>query len=307
LPGADETHRVTGRRLQICAALLAAGLVSGAGVAAPPLRHADGASTPVRAPVRAPASSFPALQGPLNVTADEITVDNTGAQLTARGHVRLTYAEGVATANMLRLRRLERTAEFSGNVVLTDPKGKAAGDNITVLFTAANQISKMTMAGNASAETKDYALQGDNVVADRAGGRLVADGHITLFTAPDLIVNGDHALYDQANHYGLISGHVAASNRLGRMAGDWLEFFQQKDQAVVHGPVTTEVYGATITGGLAQLDFSASTAVFSEHVQVVRRQGTLIADRVTIFYKTRQLIAQGNTHAHFTELESDNP
>jgi lipopolysaccharide assembly outer membrane protein LptD (OstA) len=296
------------RGLGIGAALLAASLLPGITASGVPgLLRADAAPTPARAPVRGAAPFFPALQGPLNVTADEITVDNTGAQLTARGHVRLTYAEGVATANLLHLRRPERTAEFSGNAVITDPKGKAAGDDITVAFTAANQISKITMAGNASAETKDYALQGDHIVADRAAGRLVADGHVTMFTAPDLIVNGDHAVYQQAAHYGVVSGHLVASNRLGRMLGDWVEFFQQRNEAIVHGPVTTEVYGATITGGLAQIDFATSTAVFSDHVQVTRRQGTLTADRVTINYKTRLLVAEGTTHAHFTDLEGDTP
>ncbi len=255
----------------------------------------------------APALPFPALQGPLNVTADEVTVDNTGAGLTARGHVRLTYAAGVATANVMRLRRADRTAQFTGNVTLTDPQGKATGDDITVTFTAGNQISRITMAGSASAETKDYALQADHIAADRAVGRLVADGHVTMFTAPDLIINGDRAVYNQGAHYGVVSGHVVASNRAGRILGQWIEFFQQKEQATVHGPVTAEVYGATITGSVAHVDFAKSSAVFTGHVLVTRRQGTLNAERVTILYNARRLIAEGATHAHFTDLESDTP
>lgn len=311
------------RRLGRCVTVLAAATLAGTtgfGIAAlvrtdaaqgKGARQADGAPAAAQrqedvVALNAP-SSFPALQGPINVTADEIVVDNTGTQLTARGHVRLTYETGVATANMLNLRRRERTAEFSGNAVISDPRGKATGDHIIVAFTASNQVGRITMDGGASAETKDYALQGDHIVADRAAGRLVADGHITLFTAPDLIVNGDRAIYEQAAHYGAVSGHVVASNRLGRILGDWVEFFQQKEQATIHGPVTAEVYGATITGGLAQIDFPKSTAVFSDHVQVTRRQGTLTADRVTIQYKTRRLIAEGTTHVHFIELEGDNP
>jgi lipopolysaccharide assembly outer membrane protein LptD (OstA) len=255
----------------------------------------------------AASGSLPALQGPLNVTADEIVVDNTGAGLTARGHVRLTYEKGVATANVMHLRRGDRTAEFIGNVVLTDPHGKAKGDDVTVTFTAGNQVGRIVMAGNASAETKDYSLQADHVTADRSAGRLVAEEHITMFMAPDLIVNGDRAVYNQAERYGVVSGHVAASNRAGRMTGDWVEFYQQKEQAVVHGPVTAEVYGATITSNLARMDFRQSTAVFTGHVLVTRRQGTLTADRVTIFYKTRRLVAEGATHAHLTGLESGNP
>lgn len=269
------------------------------GMALPLARTAKAASAPVS------GSPFPALQGPLNVTADEMVVDNTGAGLTARGHVRLTYAAGVATANVMRLRRTERTAELTGSVVLTDPQGKATGDDITVTFTTGNQIRRITMAGNASAETKNYALQADHITADRAAGQLVADGHVTLFTAPDLIVNGDRAVYNQEAHYGVVSGHVAASNRAGRILGEWVEFFQRKEQAIVHGPVQADVYGATITGKIAHVDFAKSSAVFTGNVLVKRRQGTLNADRVTILYNARRLIAEGGTRAHFTEFESD--
>jgi len=286
------------------AAILAAAFaLSLGGWGSPAHRPAEAASVPAPAS----ASPFPALQGPLNITADEVVVDNTGTGLIARGHVRLTYKAGVATANLLHLRRAERTVELSGNVTLADPQGKAAGDDITVTFTAANQVSRIVMAGNASAETKDYALQADHILADRAAGRLVADRHVTTFMAPDLILNGDRAVFNQGAHYGVISGHVAASNRAGRILGEWIEFFQQKQQATVHGPVTAEVYGATITSSIAHVDFVKSSAVFTGHTVVTRRQGTLNADRVTIFYNTRRLIAEGATHAHFTDLESDNP
>jgi lipopolysaccharide assembly outer membrane protein LptD (OstA) len=295
-----------------CAGLAIVALASlavAAGSAAVPMTpHAEAAAA-VPPPVPrgasgrgAGVSGFPQLQGPLNVTADEVVVGNKGAGLVARGHVRLTYQDGVATADQLRLRRDDRTAELSGNVAISDPKGKASGNDVLVTFTAANQIGRITMAGNAGVENKDYALQADHITADRAVGRLVADGHVTMFTAPDLIVNGDRAVYNQGARYGVISGHVAASNRLGRILGDWMEFFQQKQQAIVHGPVTAEVYGAT-----AHIDFVKSSAVFTGKVIVTRRQGTLTADKVTILYKTRQLIAEGTTHAHFTDLESANP
>ena len=280
------------------AAGAAAIVLSLGGLTAAPVWRAQAASAPARA-------SFPELQGPLTVTADEVVVANTGAGLTARGHVRLTYQAGVATADVLRLRQTDRTAELSGHVVLTDPQGKAGGDDITVTFTPANQVSRILMTGNASAETKDYAIQADRIAADRGAGRLQADRHVTMFMAPDLIVNGDRLVYNQGARYGVIRGHVVASNRAGRILGDWAEFFQKQEQATVHGPVTAEVYGATITSNIAHVDFAKSVAVFTGHAFVTRRQGNLTADRVTIYYNTRRLIAEGGTHAHFTDLESD--
>lgn len=280
------------------AAGAAAMVLSVGGFGAALVWRAQGASAP------ASALPFLELQGPLNVTADEVVIENTGTGLTARGHVRLTYKAGVATANVLRLRRADRTAELMGNVTFTDPQGKAAGDDITVTFTPANQVSTIVMAGNASAETKDYAIQADRIAADRGAGRLAADRHVTLFMAPDLIVNGDRLVYNQGAHYGIISGHVVASNRAGRVLGDWVEFYQKQEQATIHGPVTAEVYGATITSQIAHVDFAKSVAVFTGHTFVTRRQGTLTADRVTLYYNTRRLIAEGGTHAHFTDLET---
>lgn len=285
-----------GRRI---AAGAAAMVLSVGGFCAVPVWRVQAASAPPS------ALPFPELQGPLNVTADEVVIENTGTGLTARGHVRLTYKTGVATANVLRLRRANRTAELMGNVTFVDPQGKAAGDDITVTFTPANQVSTIVMAGNASAETKDYAIQADRIAADRGTGRLVADRHVTLFMAPDLIVNGDRLAYNQGAHYGIISGHVVASNRAGRVLGDWVEFYQKQEQATIHGPVTAEVYGATITSKIAHVDFAKSVAVFTGHTFVTRRQGTLTADRVTLYYSTRRLIAEGGTHAHFTDLETN--
>lgn len=249
--------------------------------------------------------SFPVLQAPLNVTADEVTVDNTGTGLVARGHVRMTYQAGVATADAMRLVKADRVTQFTGHVIVTDPHGRATGDDVTVTFTPDNQVSRIVMAGNAAAESRDYSLQADHILADRAAHRLAADGHVTAFSAPDLIINGDRATYNQDARYGVVSGHAVVSNRGGRMLGDWVELFQDKQQAAVHGPVAAEVYGATITGQAATIDFVKASAVFAGHVTVTRRQGTLSADRVTIFYNDRRLVAEGTTHARFTDLDSD--
>jgi len=62
------------------------------------------------------------LDKPLNLTADEVTVDDTGTGLVARGHVVVTYGPDRATADLLRLNRAARTAELTGRVQITDPK-----------------------------------------------------------------------------------------------------------------------------------------------------------------------------------------
>jgi lipopolysaccharide export system protein LptA len=255
----------------------------------------------VAAAPQAPAGSLHPAK-PLNIAADEVVVDNAGGGLTARGHVRLTYGAQVATADLLRLNRAARTAELSGHAVVTDPGGRVSGDAVTLYLTPANQVGRIVVTGHAAAETRDYALSADRIVADRRAGRLLAEGHVNAFAAPDLLVTGDRAMYDPARQYAVLSGHPVAENKAGRVQGDRIEMFRAQHRAVVHGPVEAEVYGATITADQATVDFTASTAAFAGHVTMARRQGTLWADLVTIFYDARRLVAQGATRVHLNDL-----
>jgi lipopolysaccharide assembly outer membrane protein LptD (OstA) len=253
----------------------------------------------------APSSGLPVLEKPLNIVADEITVDSVGAGLVARGHVQLASGGQRVTADLMRLNRAARTAELSGHVTVTDPRGRASGDALTLYMTPDNQVAKVVLTGGAAAESREYSLSADRIVADRVAGSLLAQGHVNAFSAPDLIITGERATYDQHAQYGVISGHPAVSNKAGRLRGDRIELFRAGKRAVVHGPVETEVYGATITGANAVMDFAKSSGVFSGDVVVARRQGTLWADRVTVYYQTRRILAEGKTRAMFTDVGED--
>ncbi len=245
------------------------------------------------------------LDKPLNLTADEVTVDNTGTGLVARGHVVVTYGPDRATADLLRLNRAARTAELTGHARITDPKARASGNTVFLYLTAGNQVTRVVTTGSASFESPEYSLAADRIDADRTTDRLAADGHVNAFAAPDMIVTGERATYDQRRKYGVVTGHPSASNKAGRLRGNWFELFRGANLAVVHGPVEAEVYGATITGAGATIDFTKSAAVFTGRVVVERRQGTLWADRVTIYYDTRRIMAEGETHAKFNDLGED--
>jgi lipopolysaccharide assembly outer membrane protein LptD (OstA) len=276
------------------AALLAFGLVLGAAVPSGVAAAAGGAPAP--------------LSYPLHLTADEVTVDNTGSALVATGHVRVTYGADVATADSLRLTREAHTAALSGHVTVVGPEGQATADHVTLDLSADNQVTQVTLAGAAGVQTPQYALSADSIVADRPAGRLIADGHVTAFSAPDLIINGGRLVYNQHEEYGVITGQPVIANKAGRMQGDWIELFRKDNRAIVHGPVRADVYGATVTSDNANVNFGTSVAVLTGRVVMVRTQGTLWADQVTIFYETRQMIAVGTTRVHFNNLsDAANP
>lgn len=256
-------------------------------------------AVPARPAALPPGGAF---ERPLNMAADDVTVDNTGTGLIARGHVRVTYGADVATADLLHLTKASRTAELSGHVLISDPQGKASGETVVLYVTPDNRIARVVMRGNAAVEGREYALSADVIDADRTGGRVVAEGHVNAFSAPDLIATGGRMTYDQRTQHAVLSGHPVISNKVGRIEGGWMELFRAERRGVIHGPVAADVYGATITGAGAAVDFKTSVAVFTGHVVMTRRQGTLWADRVTVYYNARRIRAGGTTRAHFNDL-----
>jgi len=271
------------------AAILTAALATGSLLSAPGTATPAGAGTGL-------------IATPGSLAADDVTVDNTGVILVARGHVGLTYGAVRATADLLRLNRPARVAALSGHVKVTDPQGTVSAEMVTLWLTSDEQVSRVVAAGHAGVETSEYALSADQIVADRRSDRVEAQGHVSMFSAPDLIVAGGRASYDRRTQHAVVSGHAVVENKAGRVTGDWMELFRAQNRAIVHGPVGAEVYGATITAADATVDLRQATAVFTGHVVITRRQGTLQADRVTVLYETQRIIAVGATHATFTEL-----
>ena len=243
----------------------------------------------------------------LNIAADELTTDTAGATVLARGHVQVTYGGAQAKSDVFRLNRPARAAELTGHVVVTNQRGRASGDAATLLLGPDDQIVSFVVTGHAGFESPKYALIADQITADQRSGRLVAAGHLTAFSAPDLIITGERGAYDQRAQYGVVTGHAAASSKEGRLQGEWIELFRAAGRAVVHGPVEADFYGATVTGDQATIDFRTSAAVFVGRVVVTRRQGTMWADRATVFYGDRRIIAEGATRATLADLGEGAP
>ena len=287
-----------------------------------------------------PAAGAVTITKPASLSADEVTVDNNGSRLVATGNVVAVYGTLRATGDLLRLDRPTGIATLAGHASVTEPRGRAtadairltvvgeqrvtqvdltghvsvadargraAADAVTLTVGSGQQLSRVQMTGHASVETRDYALLANQIIGDRDADLLTADGNVTLYSAPDLIVSGAHATYDHRADHAVVTGEperpALVQNRYGRILGASMELFRRAGRAVVHGPVDAEVYDATLTGAEAVVDLKAQAAVVTGHVMVSRQQGTLLADRVTILYQARRLIAEGETHMTINELE----
>ncbi len=264
-----------------------------------------GVQVPPAVPPPAEAAASPPT--PVNLSADDISVDNQGATLVAKGHVAAAYGTLHVTSDALLVNRATGTATFSGRVTITDPKGRAAAQEAQLTVTGGDRVTLAVLRGHASVETPSYALLADRIVADRQRDRLEAAGNVTLFSQPDLIVTGTHLVYEEGAQHAVVSGTAATrasvQNRDGRIRGSWIEVFRKAGQATVHGPIDAEVYDASLTGADATIDLNRGTAVITGNVKVVRRQGTLLADRLTVFYRAGRFVAEGATHMTLAGLE----
>lgn len=290
---------VASMRARTAALVVVAGLGWGIGFAGP-------------SAIPSPADAGPALSGPVTLNADSITVDNRGTTLVARGHVAVTYGALRVTSDALRINRPTGAATFKGRVAVTDPKGRASAQEVTLTMTGGDRVTLVVLSGRASVETPSYALLADLIAADRQHDRLEASGNVTLFSQPDLIVTGTRLSYDEGTRYAVIRGDAATratiQNRDGRIRGRWMEVFRKTGQAIIHGPIDAEIYDATLTGSDATIDLDRGIAVVMGRVAVLRRQGTLLADRVTVYYRARRFVAEGTTHLTLRDLdESSSP
>lgn len=259
-----------------------------------------------------PGNSGAAPTAPLNLHADDIQVDNRGTTLLAAGHVAVAYGALHVASDALRIDRPTGTATFTGHVIVKDEKGRASAHVAALSVVRESRVTQVMLTGRASVETPSYALLADRIVADRQRNRLTAAGHVTVFSQPDLIASGALLTYDEASQRGEVRGdgtiRATIQNRDGRIQGTWIELSRKTGQATVHGPVAAEIYDATLTGADAAIDLDRGIAVITGHVTISRRRGTLLADRLTVHYRTRRFIAEGATHMTFRDLdESTSP
>jgi lipopolysaccharide export system protein LptA len=244
---------------------------------------------------------------PVNLAADNVSLASDGTTLVATGHVTVSYGSLRVTSDALRIRRPAGTATFTGHVLIRDGQGRASAQVATLVVANESRVARAVLSGHASFETGAYAVLADRIVTDRQLHRLTAAGRVTVFSQPDLIVTGALVTYDEGPQRVVVRGEGRAratiQNRDGRIRGAWIEFSRARGVARVHGPVEAEIYDATLTGMDATIDLDRGTAVITGDVILSRRVGTLRADRLTVYYRVKRLVAEGTTHMALSDLE----
>lgn len=257
---------------------------------------------------RASAAAGPVAPGKsISLAADNVSVTSDGTTLVATGHVTVSYGSLRVTSDALRIHRPAGTATFTGHVSVTDERARASAQVATLVVADETRVTRAELTGHASFETRSYAVLADRIVTDRQLNRLTAAGSVTVFSQPDLIVTGALVTYEEGPQRVVVRGEgtVRASiqNRDGRIRGTSIEVSRASGMARVHGPIEAEIYDATVTGRDATIDLDRGTAVITGDAIILRRGGTLRADRLTVYYRAKRLVAEGTTHMALSDLE----
>lgn len=227
------------------------------------------------------------------LVGDDVVEQGGGRYLSARGHVRLISGQDRGTADMVRLDRLARQFTLEGHARVTTPHLRASADGILLFLSPADEVVRTILRGHAVVYSRDSILTAGQVDADRASGRAVATGHVVGRWDERLVATSDRATFDLRTGDAVLEGAPRVTGKMGWLQGRVIRFDRRRGLVHVAGPVTAEVDGAAIRGRTAEVNLRAESATFQGDVTVVRRQGTLWADRATVYYGRDRIVAEG--------------
>jgi len=236
-------------------------------------------------------TQVPAPGAGLEISATRVEGDGNTGVLLARGNVRisdgLTVLVGAQLVADLRARRAVLTG---GRVRSRD--GLLEASRIELTFTAF-RITRILARQNASIQMRAGVLFAQTVEVRPQEGRLEAFGNVRVFTPPDVVAFGSRLTYDRATGRLLLEGPVRVQTGQGAVQGGLLEAVEGNQEITVRGGVRIDYLDLRGRANTAQVFARAQKAILVGGVFVQRGREALWADRVTIFYSTRRVVAEG--------------
>jgi lipopolysaccharide export system protein LptA len=233
----------------------------------------------------------PAVGAGVEISATRVEGDGNTGVLVARGNVRisdgLTFLVGAQLVADLRARRAVLTG---GRVHSRD--GLLEASRIELTFTAF-RITRILARQNASLQARGAVLFAQMVEVRPQEGRLAASGDVRVFTPPDVVAFGSRLTYDRATGRLLLEGPVRVQTGQGAVRGTSLEALEGLEEITVRGGVRIDYLDVRGRAETARVLARAQKAVLVGDVFVQRDREALWADRVTIFYSTRRVVAEG--------------
>lgn len=247
-----------------------------------------------------PASAAPVS---LEIKADILKADTVRGVIEARGRVRISDGRSLVRAGIAVYSIKQRKISLSGGVTMTTPEGDLQARAAVAYVSRGRTLESIEATGNVEVESQRRVLNADTVVFTPASQAMTARGNVRIFVPPDLIATGQE-LVVRRNTVSVLTGRARVQNRDGFVQGDRLEVDDRADAASLRGNVVGEFRDIRITSETASLIGKEKKVVFRDRVKIVQPGQTMTSDRVTIFYETRRMIAEGATTIH---IEDEGP
>jgi lipopolysaccharide assembly outer membrane protein LptD (OstA) len=239
----------------------------------------------------APAFAAPTT---LEIKADVLTADTVRQIVQASGHVRISDGRAVVRAGMATYRVRERKISLSGGVHFVTPEGNLTARQAVAYLSRSRTLESVEANGNVEVEAQRRVLSADHVVYTPAGRSLFARGNVRIFDPPDLIATG-RELFAKQGSVIVMTGRPRLQNRDGYLQGERLEVDEKAEAAYLRTNVLGEFRDIRITSDAATLFAKEKKIVFRDRVRITQPARTMTADRVTLFYESRRMIAEGAT------------
>lgn len=236
----------------------------------------------------------------IELRASEVTTRDGGQTIEARGNVRITDGRTVIQAGRAVYVVRERRITLSGGVKITAPDGDLEAAQAVVQIGRGQAIETVDATGNVAVETEGRVLKADRIQYAVSSGALTAAGNVTVFAPPDLIATGKE-LTAKGRESATLAGRARIQNRDGYIEGDRLEIQERTQTAYLRGNVVGVFQDTRITAEAATLLAKERKAIFHDRVTVTRPGRTMSAERVTLYYQERRLVAEGQTSIRIEE------
>jgi len=233
----------------------------------------------------------PALGGGVEISATRIEGQGNTGVLLARGNVRISDGLTVLVGTQLVADLRDKRAVLTGGRVRIRD-GLLEASRIELTFTAF-RITRIVARQNASFQTRRAILFAQTVEVWPQEGKLAASADVRVFTLPDVVAFGSRLTYDRTSRRLLLEGPVRVQTGQGAVRGTSLEALEGLEEITVRGDVRFDYLDITGRAQTAQVFARAQRAVLVGDVFVQRGRETLWAERVTIFYSTRRVVAEG--------------
>jgi lipopolysaccharide export system protein LptA len=238
-------------------------------------------------------AAAPAAAAEVTLTANMMTVDARTRVVEASGSVRITDGTTVVTAARVRVDMRNRTALLTeGRVKGT--QGTLDGDRMTVYFNS-KKLTRVVARGEASLEMGPRVVDANEIDLLLERDQLLASGAVRLFTPPDVVVTGSRLNYERGTGKVRLAGPVTAQSAQGVLTARELEGSVGLEQATFRGDVRGKFGDISATADAATLYAKDEKVVLTGDVHVVQGGRELRSPRVTVFYRTRKVVAEGPT------------